>query len=78
MTERAKHTKAWEDDHMAGVDCHVKTVRRQSGTSGRIVDAPTDGGTVNAGEEAVCASCGARLRLRWDVRLETISEVEAR
>lgn len=73
MSDIAKHGKRWSDDEMVGVACFVNTTQ---GTDyqGRPITRPTDGGVLT-GDGEPCASCGARLRLHWDVR---IIEVDAR
>ena len=70
-----KHRIAWEDERMAGVNCYVKTERKQVFGTEKWVDRPTYGGSVSADDAATaCDSCGQRLRLEWNVRLV---EVEA-
>ena len=62
------HGKRWTDDGMVGVDCYVNTVQRPHPTDGRMLTHPTDGGVLTD-DGTECESCGAKLRLHWDVRI---------
>ena len=68
--ERVTHRTTWEDERMAGVDCYVNLKPSIHPINRTSRDIPTYGGTASAGETHTCESCGAQMRLVWDVRLE--------
>ena len=66
-----KHRTMWEDAGLAGVGCYVKVTRTPHPTSGVLREMPTHGGTIASDDKDFrCESCGAPLRLEWNVRLE--------
>lgn len=54
---RPKHTTGWEDEQMAALVCDGKYAGDQ---------------IIQAGEDATCSVCGAKVRLVWNVYVEDV------
>lgn len=69
MSETTKHTMAWADEGLVGVNCYVK-MEKAKGTHWLVAGKmfPSFGGALSAGN-ALCESCGQPLTIHWDVRI---------